>query len=123
MVACAIAQIDTAPRVRAPTRARGTSRAARALSCTPSGRDTARRRRCQDLISLGESSRLDGCTPRRSRDERCGPTIARVGDMAKRLLVLMVSVAPACLAKELPVDPGAASVTLGGPWIQGEPGL
>lgn len=43
--------------------------------------------------------------------------------MAKKALALLVSVAPACLATELPVDPGNASVTLTGPWIQGEPSL
>ncbi|HEX8108980.1 MAG TPA: hypothetical protein VF516_14710 [Kofleriaceae bacterium] len=42
--------------------------------------------------------------------------------MARKLLALMVSVAPACLVRELPVDPGNASVTLSGPWIQGQPG-
>ncbi len=44
-----------------------------------------------------------------------------VGDMGKKILALMVSFAPACLARELPVDPGTASVTTTGPWIQGEP--
>lgn len=43
--------------------------------------------------------------------------------MTKWLLAWMVSVAPACLARELPVDPGNASVTMQGPWIQGEPSL
>lgn len=43
--------------------------------------------------------------------------------MRKTVLALMVSVAPACIAKQLPVDPGDASMTLGGPWIQGQPGL
>lgn len=45
--------------------------------------------------------------------------------MTKWILALMVSVAPACIARELPVEPGAASVTLSGPgpWIQGQPGL
>jgi len=49
--------------------------------------------------------------------------IAIVGDMAKKILALMVSFAPACIVKQLPVDPDHASVTLEGPWIQGQPGL
>ena len=41
--------------------------------------------------------------------------------MTKGILALIVSIAPACLVRELPVDPGTASITLSGPWIQGEP--
>jgi hypothetical protein len=43
--------------------------------------------------------------------------------MTKTVLALMVSVAPACIVWQLPVDPGDASMTLSGPWIQGQPGL
>jgi len=41
--------------------------------------------------------------------------------MTLKILAVMVAVAPGCLASELPADPGEASVTLNGPWIQGEP--
>lgn len=51
------------------------------------------------------------------------PVGDRARDMRKTVLALMVSVAPACIARQLPADPGDATVTLAGPWIQGQPGL